>query len=285
MKSFHALLLKPSQAFISSTKFALAAGLSYYQHRSTTSISLSPSKQLFKRVTCAQLSSPFPQPDSFSVPQVAFPSALSADLRPELLGALLWTAALYLGFSQSSRWADDMRKFLTKLFEKGISHDSSVLLADIVHTLPFLFAGLALDAFLRVVSGGAVWAIATGTTAALYAGIYELIRQAIAGNRISKDDTVCYDAFVSFADRRLQSRGMCHFIDIRNAIVSDSKTSATLRRVSDGTMRRFLKKRFPKARRSPNGFYRGLSVQDRKDISKSSNIISSDNESNNLDGI
>lgn len=218
------------------------------------------------RIT-AQLSSPFPQPDSFAIPQIAFPSASTPDLRPELLGALLWSVALYLGFSQTTRWSDAVRHLLTSALEAvKIPHEPSAFIADIIHTVPFLFAGLALDASLRAAGGGnTIWALATGTSAMFYAGIYELARQSTSRSRVSADDANYYDAFINFADRKLQPRGMCHLIDVRNAIKADPSISPQLRYMSDVTLQRFVRNRFPKARRSPNGFYRGLSIRPASD--------------------
>lgn len=217
----------------------------------------------------AQLSSPFPQPDVFAIPQLAFPSTSAPDVRPELLGGLLWTVALYFGFSQTTRWSDAVRRVLTSVFEASkLPHDLSAFIADVIHTIPFLFAGLAVDASLRVAGGGStVWALATGTSAMLYAGIYELGRQSLSTSRVSADDATSYDSFIKFADRKLQPKGMCHLLDVRNAIKADSSVSARLRHLPDVTLHRFVRNRFPKARRSPNGFYRGLSIRRASEVS------------------
>lgn len=211
----------------------------------------------------AQLSSPFPQTDAFVVPQIAFPSTSTSDVRPELLGALLWSVALYLGFSQTTRWSDKVRHFLASTLETAkVPTEVSEFIADIIHTIPFLFGGLGLDASLRVAGGGStIWGIATGTSALFYAGSYELARQSISRSRVSTEDANSYSAFIKFADRKLQPRGMCHLLDVRNAIKADPTVWPQLRSLSDVTLHRFVRNRFPKARRSPNGFYRGLSIR------------------------
>lgn len=224
----------------------------------------------------AQLSSPFPQTDSFAVPQLAFPSTSTSDVRPELLGALLWSVALYLGFSQTTRWSDAVRQFLSSTLENAkVPAELSGFIADVIHTIPFLLGGLALDASLRVAGGGSsIWGIATGTSALLYSGIYELARQSISRSQVSAEDANCYNAFITFADKKLQPRGMCHLLDVRNAIKADPTIWPQLRSLSDVTLHRFVRNRFPKARRSPNGFYRGLSLRQvsngRKDSESSS---------------
>lgn len=76
---------------------------------------------------------------------------------------------------------------------------------------------------------------------------------------VSEDDRVRYELFDDFARRRLRARGMCHLIDIRAAVRRDAK-ARRLGALSDEHLRRFVKNRFPRAKRSPNGYYRGLSL-------------------------
>lgn len=216
-----------------------------------------------RTVTTSHLSLPFPQPDVFAIPLVVFPATAAADVRPELLGALLWSLGLYLGFSQNSRWADSVRIFLTTLFRRvAPTAPAAIFAADVLHTLPFLAAGFGVDAALRAAAAGnAVWAVATGTTIALYAGVYDLARQSAKDSLVSEDDELPYAAFAAFADRSLTPKGMCHFFDVRDALRRDTTTPQKLRSISDNMLRRFVQNRFPRAKRTPNGFYRGLSIR------------------------
>lgn len=232
-----------------------------FSSHSCISYNLLCSPRRYVHVPTAQFSSFFPQPDPFAFPLIAFPVLSAPDIRPELLGALLWSFGLYFGFSQQVRWAKALRKLLFTAFSAA-SIPGANFLADALHSFPFLAAGVLIDATLRYTTGGnAVWAVATGTSVALYAGVYELARQSNAtANRITNDDAVPFVAFQDFARRSLRPSGMCHFIDVRAAIRRDSKAGA-LRSVSDETLRRFVRNTFPAAKRSPNGYYRGLSIR------------------------
>lgn len=220
-------------------------------------------KCLATRIT-AQFSSPFPQPDEFAFPTTAFSISSRPDIRPELLGALLWSFGLYFGFSQHSRWAESVRLWLSASFT-AISLPGAEFVADAVHWLPFFATGMIVDAALRNGAGGnAVWAIATGTSVALYAGVYELGRQNLAARRVSDDELDRYRTFQDVARRTLVPKGRCHFVDVRAAVRRDP-ASGPLRGVSDEMLRRFVRTEFPAAKRSPNGFYRGLSIRSAKD--------------------
>lgn len=246
--------------------------------RSTTILKRPPAHHCHRRQKLvAELSAPFPQVDPFSVPLVVFPALSAPDLRPEILGALLWSFGLYLGFSQKTRWAQVVRNYLASVFKALPFEESTTeLLADFFHSFPFLLAGLSADAALRYWAGGnAVWAVSTGTSVALYAGVYELARMSTAQSLVSPEDMKRYDIFLDIADRALEPKGMCHFIDVRAAVRRDPK-AGSLRALSDDTLRRFVQNRYPRAKRSPNGFYRGLCIRSEdspsNSISKSKDI-------------
>lgn len=225
-------------------------------------------KRCFATKTTAQFSSPFPQPDQFAFPTTAFPVSSGPDIRPEILGALLWSFGLYFGFSQRSRWAESVRLYLMTSLT-AISLPGAEIVADAVHWLPFFAAGMFVDAALRYGAGGnAIWAIATGTSVALYAGVYELGRQNLASGRLSDDEIDRYRTFQDVARRTLVPKGRCHFVDVRSAVRRDP-ASGPLRGVSDEMLRRFVRNEFPAAKRSRNGFYRGLSVRNRNDFDTS----------------
>lgn len=211
----------------------------------------------------ALLSVPFPLPDPFAFPSIAFPnSTASSDFRPELAGSLLWTVGLYFGFSEKRRWGSAALNLLTSLLTSlGLPPDPSDAIATATHTLPFLFLGFTIDALLRNANGGsAVWALASGLSVAMYGAIYELGRRSATGKRVADSEEHVYTLFDDFAERRLEPRGMCHLVDVRAAVRNDPK-ARRLQTLSDERLRRFMRNRFPKARRSPNGFYRGVSVR------------------------
>lgn len=228
----------------------------------------------------SSLSSYFPVSDIFALPGIAFlHTTASSDLRPELLGSLLWSAGLYLGFSQKTRWGSLVYKYLLNSLSKaGLSLTISDLIAALLHSAPFLMTGFAIDAASRYFNdGNAVWAVASGLSIAMYGGVYELGRLNVKNKQVPDSSKRQFEIFIDFSNRKLQSRGMCHFVDVRTAIRDDSK-ARMLANLSDETLRRFVRNSFPKAKRSPNGYYRGLSIKKEQKIttpSASSNSTSS----------
>lgn len=213
--------------------------------------------------TCSLLSSPFPLPDVFAIPSVVFPrTIITADWRPELLGSILWTTGLYLGISEKERWgATSLRFARDVLIKLSLSAQLAELIAAVIHSVPFLVAGFGIDACLRYSNGGnAVWAVASGLSIAMYGGVYELGRMSASAKLVSTDDEQMYQLFCEFAARQLRKKGRCHLVDVRSAVRQDSK-ARRVASVSDETMRRFIRNYAPDARRSPNGFYRGLSIR------------------------
>lgn len=214
------------------------------------------------RATCSLLSAPFPLPDLFAYPTVAFArAAAGSDWRPELLGASLWSAGLYLGFSETERWGSNSLAAATRLCRRQMPLELAEGVAAAFHSLPFLAAGFGIDAALRYSSAGnAVWAVASGLTVFLYSGVYELGRSSSRRAReLSPDEEALFALFEEFAACRLAPRGRCHLVDVRAALRKDPK-ARRVANVSDANLRRFISNRYPKAIRSRNGFYRGLRI-------------------------
>lgn len=221
------------------------------------------------RPTCtlpppSSLSNPLPPPpDAFSIlPALTFiDHSLPPSARPDLLGTVLWSVGLYLGISERVRWGAALRTALSSALRgAGAPVPTADAAATALHTLPFLFAGIAVDAALRAVSAGA-WADAAGVSLAMYGGIYEAGRSSQSSKKVGEAEEAAFSAFQDFATRRLQRRGRCHLMDVRSALVQDSR----LRRVSDEQLRRFIRTYAPSARRTPNGYYRELSVLPRNE--------------------
>ncbi|CAN8073406.1 unnamed protein product [Agarophyton chilense] len=225
-----------------------------------------PPRAARPRVTTvtAVLSERFPLPDPFSFPSVAFTQpSIYPDLRPELVGACLWGVGLYLGFSQRVRWGTAVQNALNATLLNFLPLQVADVLASVFHTLPFLIAAFTTDALLRYASAGsATWAVASGLSVAMYGGVYELARSSVRSKKLTDDDKKLFQVFTAFAERTLapNPNGRCHLIDIRSAIRNDPNARA-LSAISDETLRRFVRTKFPNAKRSPNGFYRGLSIR------------------------
>lgn len=207
-------------------------------------------------------SNPFPM-EPFAIPHLTFINGgLAVSSRPELLGTLLWAVGIYLGLSQRVRLGEALRESLQRTFERfGVSQGGAAAAATALHTLPFLFAAFAVDAGLRAASGGnSAWADAGGLTLAIYGGIYEAGRSSAKSKGLDDEEAVEFEKFVEFASRKLERRGRCHLTDVRAAITADPTARLSVGRISDERLRRFIRTFAPSAIRSPNGFYRQLSV-------------------------
>lgn len=145
------------------------------------------------------LSSPISIPDVFAVPATAYVRVgeISASARPELLGALLWSVGLYLGLSETKRWGEEVRKLIAKSIP--LDEETASSIATAVHTLPFLFAGLGIDAGIRVATeGNMTWAIAGGVSSAMYGGIYELGRMNARAKKLDASEERDLDTFQEY---------------------------------------------------------------------------------------
>lgn len=150
------------------------------------------------------MSAPFPFGDMFSPQHVVFVRAvgLSVTQRPELLGSLLWAVGLYFGLSQRERWGSALK---SAMFENlPFSDDLADSVATALHTLPFLLAGIAIDAGIQVASGGeSVWAIASGLTLAMYGGVYEAGRASFRAKKVDETEARAFDAFQEYVCKLL----------------------------------------------------------------------------------
>ncbi|PXF49965.1 hypothetical protein BWQ96_00125 [Gracilariopsis chorda] len=251
-----------------STNCAFCAHLPLLRHQSAFRPICAPATQvrlsspLRRASPRASLSSPFPLPDPFAFPAVAFTQpSISSDIRPELIGTCLWGIGLYLGFSQRVRWGTAVQNALTNALNAFVPLNVADALSSVFHTLPFLVAAFSSDAALRYFNAGsATWAVASGLSLAMYGGVYELGRLNARTRKLTDADERAYSTFTQFAQRKLIANGRCHLIDIREAIREDPNATR-LSSISDETLRKFVRNAFPRAKRSPNGFYRGLSIR------------------------
>lgn len=210
-------------------------------------------------------SNPLPR-DPFAIPHLTFiDGGLAMSSRPDLLGTLLWAVGIYFGLSQRVRLGEALREALQGSFERaGAPKSGAAAAATALHTLPFLFAAFAIDAGLRSASGGnSAWADASGVTLAIYGLIYEAGRSSARSKGLDEEETVEFEKFVEFASRKLERRGRCHLTDVRAAITADPAARRSVGRISDERLRRYIRTFAPSAIRSPNGFYRQLSVVER----------------------
>ena len=196
------------------------------------------------------LSEPFPVSDIFQRPFPSFlPSPFNSPYRADLLGTVLFAVGLYFGFSEKTQWGAALRQFLGKRFGATIG--------DAVHSLPFFFAGLAIDATFRGLLGP-VWALAGGVFLLSWGGVFQAAR---VGRVDEADNEEGWKVFTEFAASRIRKSGRCHFVDISKAYKDYRGPRGA---ITDEAIRRLIRKWAPAARRSPNGFYRQLSLVPRR---------------------
>ncbi|KAA8495958.1 hypothetical protein FVE85_2113 [Porphyridium purpureum] len=209
--------------------------------------------------------------------------------------ALLWAFACYFGFSERVRWGTELNRRLRVALERSVlppgekvavasssdgqssadaqsppepEHGAAELVAAALHSLPFLLAAIGIDTLLRK-SVGETWTLSSATTAVLWSGVYELGRWS-AGSFMSEEEKEAerkaYDAFCEFADRALKRSGRCHFSDVASAFRLQCPAYRTRSKLSDEQIRRFIRRAAPDAVRSPNGFYRNLSILSKQEL-------------------
>lgn len=207
------------------------------------------------------LSVPFPIFDTYAQPTTVFSVGNNVmDIRPELLGSLLWTSALYFGIF-GPRWASIVHSGVSNALRASLGDGRAIAVADATHSLPFVLGGLACDAALRsAADGNAVGAVASGLTLAFYAGVGELERISRTRRAISDEEQALYEAFCKLGGTVLDKSGRCHLLDVRNAFAK-APGGRQVANASDATLRKFIRKYASNSRVSPNGFYRGLSVR------------------------
>lgn len=115
-------------------------------------------------------------------------------------------------------------------------------------------AGILVDGVIRGNAGGS-WSLAGGVFVMLWGGVFEAGRS--GSMLVREEDEDEWVLFCEFAKVRMRTRGRCHLIDVVRAY-RDYRGGRL--EVSQDLIRRFVRKWAPKARRSPNGFYRQLSV-------------------------
>ncbi|KXZ51868.1 hypothetical protein GPECTOR_11g304 [Gonium pectorale] len=124
-------------------------------------------------------------------------------------------------------------------------------------------SGLAISAVLQFGLGNSIWALSTGTGACLAAGVYEVGRP----TRLDRQEAAQLDAqwrdFVAFADARLQRSGRCHESEVVAVFRREVPRYRSPEALSDAVLRDLIRNWHPDASRTPNGYYRNLSLSPR----------------------
>ncbi|GAB0497562.1 hypothetical protein MMPV_008897 [Pyropia vietnamensis] len=169
----------------------------------------------------------------------------------------------------------------------GLPRATAETVATAVHGVPFVLAGFAVDAILKA-AGGSVLAVSIGVSTFLWAGVFEARRSSeYARAAGDAEEEEAYAAFAEWASRRLTRSGRCHISGLAAAFRAECPTVRVRRRrssgarggegggmrgdeplvatrVTDSQLRRFVQRWAPQAVRSPNGFYRSLSLVDKR---------------------
>ncbi|GIL79017.1 hypothetical protein Vretimale_75 [Volvox reticuliferus] len=123
-----------------------------------------------------------------------------------------------------------------------------------------LVSGLAISFGLQAGLGDSIWALSTGTGACLAAGVYEVGRP----KRLNLEETRQLDQqwrdFVGFAESRLVRSGRCHESEVAAAFRREFPRYRSREALSDGVLRDLIRNWHPDADRTPNGYYRNLSL-------------------------
>ncbi|KAG2423379.1 hypothetical protein HXX76_015345 [Chlamydomonas incerta] len=126
-----------------------------------------------------------------------------------------------------------------------------------------LASGLAISAVLQAGLGDSIWALSTGTGACLAAGVYEVGRP----KRMNREEAAELDDqwrdFVGWANGRLVRSGRCHESELQTAFRKQFPRYRSQDALTDATFRSLVRNWAPDVDRTPNGFYRGVSLKPR----------------------
>ncbi|GLC60058.1 hypothetical protein PLESTB_001568700 [Pleodorina starrii] len=123
-----------------------------------------------------------------------------------------------------------------------------------------VLSGLAISYCLQAGLGDSIWALSTGTGACLAAGVYEVGRP----KRLNLEETRQLDQqwrdFVAFAESRLVRSGRCHESEVAAAFRREHARYRSREALPDAVLRDLIRNWHPDADRTPNGYYRNLSL-------------------------
>ncbi|GLI65966.1 hypothetical protein VaNZ11_009650 [Volvox africanus] len=123
-----------------------------------------------------------------------------------------------------------------------------------------LVSGLAISFSLQAGLGDSIWALSTGTGACLAAGVYEVGRPKRLNLEEARQLDQQWRDFVGFAESRLVRSGRCHESDVAAALRRELPRYRAKEALSDGVLRDLIRNWHPNADRTPNGYYRNLSL-------------------------
>ena len=189
----------------------------------------------------------------------------------DFVGAGLWAVALYytspvqlllffMGRIEAERPSDGVLRVAGRLLGGDVAAPDYVAPPAVYAATyaAFAAAGVGAAAGLNLALGDGTWSVASGIGLCLSAGVYELGRP----KRYTVDEARELDtqwvAFRDFADARLERSGQCHFTDVLGAF---RRAYRPADEISAKTVQSLVANWAPDARRTSNGYYRGLSVR------------------------
>ncbi|GFR42698.1 hypothetical protein Agub_g3620, partial [Astrephomene gubernaculifera] len=123
-----------------------------------------------------------------------------------------------------------------------------------------LASGLGISFTLQATLGDSTWALSTGLGACMAAGVYELGRPARFSRKEAEQVDRQWRDFVAFADARLQRSGRCHESEVATAFRRQQPAYRSPDTLPDPLLRSMIRNWHPGADRTPNGYYRNLSL-------------------------
>eukprot|EP00798_Chlamydomonas_sp_ICE-L_P032713 gene32713-3597_t len=196
----------------------------------------------------------------------------------DLVGGLLWSAALYytsplqilllfLGEIDLTRPSDRVLRFLGNvagLPVDNVDYSAPTVLRAITVSIA-IAAGFLVAYVFEQTLGDATWSVATGLGTCAAGAVYEAGRP----DRLSADEAVTlksqWEDFAIFGDERLQRAGRCHESEVYKEFRAKYPKFRSEEAISDSTLRDMIRNYHPAAQRTPQGYYKNLSVLARVD--------------------
>ncbi|KAJ9522378.1 hypothetical protein QJQ45_008154 [Haematococcus lacustris] len=124
----------------------------------------------------------------------------------------------------------------------------------------FAGAGLGVAGLWNSGLGDATWSVSTGLGACMAAFVYEVGRPRRLGVEEAQRLEGQWQDFAAWSSVRLQRAGRCHESEVFKAFRKAHAKYRTAEAISDAVLRDMVRNWHPSVERTPNGFYRNLSL-------------------------
>lgn len=192
----------------------------------------------------------------------------------DAVGAVLWGVALYfisplqllllfLGKIDTDRPSDWVIRQLGVAMGydvDAIDYEAPLTLRMVALT-GSMTSGVLVSYLLHQTLGDPTWAVSTGLGSCFAAGVYEVGRPSRMSVEEAQQLDLQYQDFAGFADRQLQRYGRCHETEIFRAFRRANAKYRAAEALPDIMLRKMIRNWNPDCERSPNGYYRNVSVR------------------------